>query len=254
MTGIFSRIFKIFQSEAHSAVDNLESPIKMTEQGIRDLKTDLQSSVQSLAEVKALAIRMKQESEDHQKRAEDYERKAVMLLQRAQRNELPAAEADRLASEALARKEEAVKLAAETRINFEKQQQMADKLQVNVQKMKQTINQSESELLTLKARAKTAESMRKINQQMSKIDSSGTMAMLERMKTKVQEEEALAEAYGDVAAIGTSTVDTEINKALEGGHSIQVKDSLAALKTRMGITQGVTPAGELTAGSPAPTN
>jgi len=35
---IFKRLFKIGQAEAHSAVDKLEDPIKLTEQGIRDLK------------------------------------------------------------------------------------------------------------------------------------------------------------------------------------------------------------------------
>ena len=54
---IFKRIFKIGQAETHSAIDKLEDPIKMTEQGIRDMKTDLEKSLQALAEVKAMAIR-----------------------------------------------------------------------------------------------------------------------------------------------------------------------------------------------------
>ena len=38
---LFKRLFKLGQSEAHSAMDKLEDPIKMTEQGIRDMKKDL---------------------------------------------------------------------------------------------------------------------------------------------------------------------------------------------------------------------
>ena len=34
-------------------MDKLEDPIKMTEQGIRDMKKDLESSLKALAEVKA---------------------------------------------------------------------------------------------------------------------------------------------------------------------------------------------------------
>ena len=56
---IFRRLFKIGSAEANSLVDKLEDPIKMTEQGIRDLKNDLGSALQALAEVKALAIRFK---------------------------------------------------------------------------------------------------------------------------------------------------------------------------------------------------
>ena len=35
---VFKRLFKVGEAEAHSAMDQLENPIKMTEQGIRDLK------------------------------------------------------------------------------------------------------------------------------------------------------------------------------------------------------------------------
>ena len=45
---LFKRIFKVGQAEAHSAMDKLEDPIKLTEQGIRDLKKDLDGSLQGL--------------------------------------------------------------------------------------------------------------------------------------------------------------------------------------------------------------
>ena len=38
---IFKRFFKVTQAEAHAVMDKFEDPIKMTEQGIRDLKNDL---------------------------------------------------------------------------------------------------------------------------------------------------------------------------------------------------------------------
>eukprot|EP01025_Chloroclados_australasicus_P014852 TRINITY_DN1702_c0_g1_i2.p1 TRINITY_DN1702_c0_g1~~TRINITY_DN1702_c0_g1_i2.p1 ORF type:complete len:846 (-),score=82.03 TRINITY_DN1702_c0_g1_i2:2094-4358(-) len=59
MFGWLKRLFGIAQAEAHSAISKLEDPVKMTEQGIRDLKNDLNKSLQSLAEVKAMHIRGK---------------------------------------------------------------------------------------------------------------------------------------------------------------------------------------------------
>jgi len=38
MSGLFTRILRLGKAEAHSAVDKFEDPIKMTEQGIRELK------------------------------------------------------------------------------------------------------------------------------------------------------------------------------------------------------------------------
>ena len=42
MASIFQRLFKVGQSHAHEIINQFEDPIKMTEQGIRDLKKDLQ--------------------------------------------------------------------------------------------------------------------------------------------------------------------------------------------------------------------
>ena len=234
MASVFGRIFKVGQAQAHSVVDKLEDPIKMTEQGIRDLKKDLQSSMQSLAQVKALAIRMRKDAEDQTKLAGDYERKAMMLLQKAQSGGIDTTQADRLATEALTKKEEASSRGVQLSADWQAQQKMADQLQGKVEKLKQTISRYENELVTLKARAKTAASMKKINQQLTNVDSSSTVSMLERMKDKVNEEESLAEAYGDIGQIGTS-LDDEIDAALDTPASSAASDSLAALKAKMGM-------------------
>ena len=234
MSGIFQRLFKTGQAEAHAIVDKLEDPIKMSEQAIRDLKKDLQESLKALAEVKAISIRLKRESEDHQRRAVDYERKAMLLLQKSQSGQMEEAEADRLARESLSRVEEAQTHHARSSQQAEAQRDTAGKLQANVNDLKMKISSYENDLVTLKARSKTANATRKINQHLSNVDSKGTVAMLERMKEKVEEQEALAEAYGEMGDANTS-VDDEINKALAEGKGADVDDSLAQLKSRMGM-------------------
>ncbi|MCP4692773.1 MAG: PspA/IM30 family protein, partial [Desulfobacterales bacterium] len=54
---IFKRIFRIGRAHAHAVVDDMEDPIEMTVQGIKDLKKDLEKAMESLAEVKGVAIR-----------------------------------------------------------------------------------------------------------------------------------------------------------------------------------------------------
>ena len=230
----FQRIFKTVQSEAHSLVDKLEDPIKLTEQGIRDLKKDLQDSMQSLAQVKAIAIRLKKDSDNQKKLAKDYERKAMQLLQKMKSGDLQQTEAERLATEALTKKDEALQRAGALKKDHEQQKSMGDQLQAKVQTLKETTSRYETELVTLRARAKTATSMRKINQQMSNVDSSGTIALLEKMKDKVVEEEALAEAYGEMTDASV-TLDEEIDRTLVASSSAETSDSLAELKKKMGI-------------------
>jgi phage shock protein A len=206
----------------------------MTEQGIRDLKQDLEKSMSSMAQVKAVTIRLKKDVEDKKNLANDYERKAMLLLQKMQKKELDQHEAEQLATEALNKKDKAIQMAATLQGDYKKHQQMTEQLQTKVEQLKQTITRYEHELVTLKARASTAASMRKINQQLAGVDSSSTIAMLEKMKDKVIEEESLAEAYADVIEVGAE-VDAEIEKALQAKGPEKTSDSLADLKKKMGM-------------------
>ena len=234
--GVFSRLFKVGQAEAHSVVDKFENPIKMSEQGIRDLKKDLQESMKSLAEVKAISLRLKRDVDNNKRLAADYERKAMLLLQKMQSGSMDQSDAERLASEALNKKEECSQKALEAASQFEHQDKMANQLQANVSKLKSTISGYENDLITLKARAKTASATKKLNAQMSKVDSKSTIAMLEKMKSKVEEDETLAAAYGELADADKS-IDDEINLALAGStEEKKTNDNLAELKAKMGIT------------------
>ncbi|HJP18834.1 MAG TPA: PspA/IM30 family protein [Nitrospinota bacterium] len=234
MASIFQRLFKVGQSHAHEIINQFEDPIKMTEQGIRDLKKDLQGSMKSLAEVKGITIRMKKDAEDNKRLAADYERKAMLLLQKMQKGELDNADAERLATEALKKKEDASQKAVRLMKELEQQKKMSAQLQGNVDKLKSTVTTYENDLITLRARAKTAAATRKVNEQMAKVDSSGTISMLEKMKAKVEEDESLAQSYGELASADKS-IDDELNAALGSGKTSAASDSLAALKSKMGI-------------------
>ncbi|MBT3602940.1 MAG: PspA/IM30 family protein [Candidatus Latescibacteria bacterium] len=230
---IFQRLFSVGKSEVNAAIDKFEDPIRMTEQGIRDLKKDLNAAMTSLAEVKGQAIRLRKQVEDNKKASADYERKAMLLLQKAQNGDVDPADADRLATEALSRKEESDSRTAQLGEAATSQENMASQLQAQVEKLKSMVGTHENELITLRARAKTAAATKKINKQLAKVDSSGTIAMLERMKERVEEDESLSQAYGEIAAEPKS-VDDEINAALAGS-SAGTDERLAALKAKMGM-------------------
>ena len=235
MSGLFSRVLRLGKSEAHAAMDKFEDPIKMTEQGIRELKKDLEGSMKSLAQVKGIVIRMRNDADNKKKLAADYESKAMALLQKAQQGSLDMAEAERLATDVLGRKETASQEALRLSKELTNQESMALQLQNNVEKLRTTVQRYENDLITLRARAKTAAATRKLNAQIAKVDSDGTIVMLEKMRNKVEEDESLAQAYGEIADSGQS-IDDQITKALgEGSSTPGVSDSLTALKAKMKI-------------------
>jgi phage shock protein A len=227
------RLLKIGEAETHAAIDKLENPIHMIEQGLRDLREDLNKGLKSLAEVKALAIKAENEQKEKDKVALEYEQKAVLLLKKANSGNLETVEADRLAAEALLKKQTAEQQKQTLQTTIIQYRDMAAKIEGNNKQLKAKIESWEGELGTLKARVQVAKSTREFNQKLAGLDSNETMRMLERMKDKINKEEALAQSYAEIASNNTS-VDDQINKALEGSTTNPlVADSLAALKAKL---------------------
>ena len=234
---IFKRLFKIGQSEANAAIDNMEDPIKLTEQGIRDLKSDLAKNLESLAQVKALAIRANNDKENFETEAEEFHNKAVVIVKRGQSGEITAEESDRLAQEALVRKEEKLTQAKHSAQEAEKIQGSIQQLESNISQLKSTINNWENELKTLKARVKVSSAKTTLNKQMAELDSTGTVSMLERMKEKAAQQEALADAYGQIAK-NYKPIDDAINKAADTSKE-SAKDALEKLKKQINNNKDV---------------
>lgn len=228
--GVFQRLFKVGQAEANAVVDKFEDPVKMTEQGIRDLKKDLGVAIEALATAKAVAIRARNEYEESSLRAKQYAESAERLLTQPDKKELvvrAVAEAKRINSTL-----PALQKAAET------QEKGIAAMETKTDQLRTAISQYERELITLKARAKAAEATKKINKQLAQVDSSSTIAMLERMKERVSEDEASAQAYGEIAdeRTGAKSLEEELHQALPlpldmGNKSLE--EEIAALKAQL---------------------
>jgi phage shock protein A len=230
---VFKRLLRIGTAEIHSIVNKMEDPIRMTEQGIREMREDLDKSVESLAQVKAMAIRSGNEKNRKTDEARDYENKAVLLLTKAQKGELNMAQAENLAREALLLKERLLGEVEKLDVQQTVHETAADEIRKNVEILKFNINKWENELKTLRARVKVSRATKEVNRQMAQIDSNSAISMLERMKEKVEDEEALAQAYGDLAKSNKS-VDDEINKAISS-EAEKVNQELDEIKKRLGI-------------------
>ena len=157
----------------------------------------------------------------------------MLILKKAQNGDLDMAEADRLAKEALIKKEECTKHVERASADAEKFNKSVAQLEKNVSEIKSSISKWENELRTLKALVKVSKATKNLNKQMAEIDSSSTVTMLERMKEKVQQEEALAEAYGDIANESKS-IDDELDAVVDTTEASAMND-LEKLKEQLGM-------------------
>jgi phage shock protein A len=230
---IFKRLFRIGQAEIHAAVDKMEDPVKMTEQGIRELRIDLTEATEAYAKVKALAIRTENDQRHCEQEATNYAEKAILIMQKAQAGQVELVKGEELAREALSLRRKYLSESNELSGQVVSLQQSSREMLRNTEILKENMDKWEKELRTLKARVKVSKATEQVNKQLAQLDNNGTIAMLERMKAKVEDQEALAQAYGANARSKTSLKD-ELNKALKDD-SMSIEKDLKAIKDKLGM-------------------
>ena len=235
--GFFQRIFRWGKSEVNSAMDSLEDPIKMTDQGIRDLESDLEKSIKALASVKASCITAKNDLEKARQDVTDYQNKAMTFVQAAEQGKISSEEADRLATQCLEKKSQRSRDLPQLEANYTRLQGQVTKFEDTIKTLKNQIDKWKNEAKMLKARAKVSEATANVNKQLAGIDSTDTVAMLEKMKEKVTEQEALADSYLEIAAASGSADIDNAYQALGGG--VEAQSELLALKAQMQETKAI---------------
>jgi phage shock protein A len=233
----FKRLLNLGKAKAHAKLDKVEDPVALTEQAIKDLKQDLAESMKSLAEMKALAIRTKRDVQQAHRAADQYEQRAMQFIKKAEQGDITMNEADNYALKALAQKDQILRVSLANEQNLHAYENMIRKLEIDIQKIRTQINTWEGELKTLKVRSRLSETSRRLNERMSSISNSSMSNMLEDMKIKVEEQEALAQSYEEVGNL-TDRIDDEVEKVL-GKNAAALpdmpspKDALAQLKAKM---------------------
>lgn len=230
---IFTRIFRIGQAEIHAAVDKMEDPVKMTEQGLRELRIDLTEATESYAKVKALAIRTENEQVQCEDQSRSYAEKAILIMQKAQTGQVDLVKAESLAREALSLRRKYYTESEQLGQQVVALQQSSLEMQRNTEILKDNHDKWEKELRTLRARVKVSSATVHVNKQMAQLDNNGTIAMLQRMKTKVEDQEALAKAYGEIARDKHNLKD-ELDSLLKDD-SFSIEKDLQAIKEKLGI-------------------
>lgn len=229
--GFFQRLFRWGKSEVNSAMDSLEDPIKMADQGIKDLEADLDKSIKALATVKASCITAKNDLEKAKQDIADYQAKAMTFINAANAGKMSQEEADKLATQCLEKKSQRSRDLPQLEANYNRLQGQVTKFEETIKTLKMNIDKWKNEAKMLKARAKVSEATANVNKQLAGIDSTDTIAMLEKMKEKVNEQEALADSYLEISAgAGEADIDSAIAQ-LGGG--MEAQNELEALKAQM---------------------
>ncbi len=167
------------------AVSAAEDPEKMLEQTVSEMQEDLikmrQASAQVMASQKQLENKYKQASQT----ADEWYRRAQLALQKGDED---------LAKEALKRRKAYAEDAKSLEGQMDSQKEAVNRLIENMKILESKLAEAKSKKDTLKARAASAKTSRKVNDMVAGLSTSNALAAFEKMEEKVLSMEAEAEA------------------------------------------------------------
>ncbi|MCV9886421.1 PspA/IM30 family protein [Metabacillus halosaccharovorans] len=220
MFKLFKRVKTVVDSELNALLDKAEDPVKMLDQFMRDMETDIREAESAVAKQIANEKMLQKKFEDAGKMVQKRDEQAIKAIEAGN---------DDLARRALEDKKIHQQTLDTLKESYERAKLDSDTLRKKLDEMKSEYNEMKLKKDSLKARAESAKTRTKINRTLSGIGSDESKRGFERMEEKVLQYEAEAETSEDIRSSNKS-LDDEF-AALENN---DIDDELAALKKKLG--------------------
>lgn len=216
--GLFNRISDIVSANLNDLVDKCEDPEKLLKQAIREMDESISAATTDAAKVIGNEKRLQKELTRNQEEVAKYEARALRFVEEGN---------DTAARDALKKKQEFTSIVASQEEQLEGAKGSNETLKQQINAMNAKLDEAKRNLATLTARKKAAD----IRKQAAASGSLAAAALtdnsafekFERMREKVEQAEAEAEALEELA--GTPNQSDSLND--------NVEDELAALKKRI---------------------
>jgi phage shock protein A len=222
--GIFSRISDIISANFNELADQFEDPEKMLKQAIREMEESIAEATQQTAKAMANEKTLSRELDRNRQQAEQWQSRAQTAV---------AAGDDGLARKALNRKREHESLAAALEDQIASAREAASSLKRQLEGMRAKLAEAKRSLSTLSARKRAANFRKRVECQAAGLVAEadeGAFAKFDRLKAKVEQAEAEAEALAELRA-GAKPVQPVEEEFPE--ENLDVDSELAELKKKM---------------------
>lgn len=219
---ILDRITMVIRSNLNALINQAEDPEKMLDQILIDMRQQLQEAKREVAVAIADEKRLAAQVEAGLDQVREWDRRAVLAVQRGE---------DDLAREALRRKAEQEQLAASYKTQWEAQKASTETLKNALRALSEKIEEAARKKNLLIARQKRAQAQKHIHEVMSGLSDTSAFEAFDRMAARVEQTEAQAAATVEISQELSGETTEQRFRALEA--SADVEQELMALKARV---------------------
>ena len=226
--GFFDRLSRLFRANLNDLVSRAEDPVKILEQSVSDMQSDLVKLRQAVSIAIASQKRLKSQSEQAEGQIKTWYQRAELALQKGEED---------LAREALSRRKTFQESSKGLISQLNAQEGQVDMLKRSLITLEGKIAEAKTKKDMLKARAQAAKAQEQLQSAVGNMGANSSMAAFERMEEKVQSLEASSQAAAEL-----SGVDLESKfAALESGQDVDTELSELRQKLKQGAEAAALP-------------
>lgn len=187
--GVFKRISNMFRAKVNNALDEVENPVELLDQKIRDMEESLNNAKLSSAQILGNVHEIRMKMERAQKESAEFDEKVKLALSKGN---------EELAKKALQRKLEADKTYESLKKSYDDASQKAEAVKVKLKELGEEIQKTRNYRDEAAARYNNAEASKKVNEILANVDTGSNKINIDDIERKIQRKEAMAEGLGEL--------------------------------------------------------
>lgn len=204
--GIFTRMSNMLKSKVNSTLDEMENPIELLDQKIRDMESQLNTAKLNSAQIIGNAHEIKKKLDASEIEVKDYEDKVKLALSKNNED---------LAKRALARKIESEKKRDSLKTSYDTARTQADSIKKNLAALEAELNKTRNYRDEAAARYSNAEASQKINEVLANVQTKSNSIQIDSIERKIQKKESLANGLGELREVDTFDSEFEALDAVD---------------------------------------
>ena len=204
--GIFTRMSNMLKSKVNSTLDEMENPIELLDQKIRDMESQLNTAKLNSAQIIGNAHEIKKKLDASEIEVKDYEDKVKLALSKNNED---------LAKRALARKIESEKKRDSLKTSYDTARTQADSIKKNLAALEAELNKTRNYRDEAAARYSNAEASQKINEVLANVQTKSNSIQIDIIERKIQKKESLANGLGELREVETFDSEFEALDAVD---------------------------------------
>jgi len=213
--GLLKRVSNIFKAKANDALDEVENPIQLLDQKIRDMEESLNKAKLSSAQILGNVHEIEKKMEEAKLESNDFDEKVKLALSKGN---------EELAKKALEKKLEADKMYTSLKVSFDDSSKKGEAIKIKLQELKEEIDKTRNYRDEAAARYNNAEASKKVNEILANVDAGSNKINLDDIERKIQKKESIAEGLEDLRE------DNSLDKEFEKLNQIDLDEELKKYK------------------------